>query len=73
MAVSIPGYGEFDEIARGGFGVVYRAQDVELGRVVAVKVLSRIELDEQALERFDRERRAMGALSWHPHIVVVHD
>lgn len=73
MAVSIPGYGEFDEIARGGFGVVYRAQDIELGRVVAVKVLSRIELDEQALERFDRERRAMGALSWHPHIVVVHD
>lgn len=73
MAVSIPGYGEFDEIARGGFGVVYRAQDVELGRVVAVKVLSRVELDEQALERFDRERRAMGALSWHPHIVVVHD
>ncbi|MBL8777363.1 MAG: serine/threonine protein kinase [Acidimicrobiales bacterium] len=73
MAVSIPGYGEFDEIARGGFGVVYRAQDVELGRVVAVKVLSRVDLDEVALQRFDRERRAMGALSWHPHIVVVHD
>lgn len=73
MAVEIPGYGSFDEIARGGFGVVYRAEDVELGRVVAVKVLSRVELDDEALVRFDRERRAMGALSWHPHIVVVHD
>ncbi len=73
MAVEIPGYEGFEDIARGGFGVVYRAQDVRLGRVVAVKVLSRVELDDQALERFDRERRAMGALSWHPHIVVVHD
>ncbi|MCB1005688.1 MAG: serine/threonine protein kinase [Acidimicrobiales bacterium] len=73
MAVEIPGYGDFEEIARGGFGVVYRAHDVGLGRVVAVKVLSRVELDDQALERFDRERRAMGALSWHPHIVVVHE
>ncbi len=73
MAVEIPGYGSFEEIARGGFGVVYRAEDVELGRVVAVKVLSRVELDDEALVRFDRERRAMGALSWHPHIVVVHD
>lgn len=73
MAVSIPGYDELDEIARGGFGVVYRAQHTELNRVVAVKVLSRVELDDAAVVRFDRERRAMGALSWHPHIVVVHD
>lgn len=58
------------EIGRGGFGVVYRAHEVDLGRTVAVKVLGGpVDADHQ---RFDRERKAMGALSDHPNIVTVH-
>jgi serine/threonine protein kinase len=59
------------EIGRGGFGVVYRATETDLNRTVAVKVLSGT-LDELTLQRFDRERRAMGALSGHPNIVGIY-
>ncbi len=68
--LGIDGVEDAIEIGRGGFGVVYKATETELGRSVAVKVLSN-EVDEQARNRFDRERRAMGALSGHPHIVNV--
>ena len=70
---SVAGYTILAELGRGGFAVVYRARQDTVGREVALKVLSRVDLDERALERFRREARAMGALSWHPHIVVVHD
>jgi serine/threonine protein kinase len=59
------------EIGRGGFGVVYKAVETDLNRSVAVKVLSG-NLDDLALQRFDRERRAMGALSGHPNIVSIY-
>ena len=58
------------EIGSGGFGVVYRAVEADLGRTVAVKVLN-ANLDEAARFRFERERRAMGTLSGHPNIVTV--
>ncbi|MEM9562372.1 MAG: protein kinase [Actinomycetota bacterium] len=68
--VAIPGLADLTEIGRGGFGVVYRATESELGREVAVKLLSG-PLDERSRSRFERERRAMGVLSSHPNIVTV--
>ncbi|MFC4376740.1 protein kinase [Nocardia halotolerans] len=58
------------EIGRGGFGVVYRAVQPALDRVVAVKVLSS-EIDVESRERFLREEQAMGRLSGHPNIVDI--
>ncbi|MGZ6979453.1 MAG: serine/threonine-protein kinase, partial [Acidimicrobiia bacterium] len=68
--VSVPGYGNLVEIGRGGFGVVYRAEQADVHRVVAIKILSGY--DEDARRRFDREREAMGILSSHPNIVTVY-
>src|SRR5574340_1593969 len=64
------GFEEAEEIGRGGFGVVYRCRQRTLDRTVAVKVLTS-DLDEENLERFLREQRAMGRLSGHPNIVNV--
>jgi eukaryotic-like serine/threonine-protein kinase len=62
-----------DAIGAGGMGEVYRARDVRLEREVAVKVLaSHLEGDSQALERFEREAKAVASLS-HPNIVAIHD
>jgi serine/threonine protein kinase len=67
--------GAFEIIAllgSGGMGEVYRATDTRLGREVAVKVLpEHFSKDRDALLRFEREARAVGALS-HPNIVVIH-
>ena len=57
------------EIGRGGFGQVYRASQPAFGRVVAVKVLN--EIDEATERRFERERKALGLVSHHPHIPQV--
>ena len=60
------------EIGRGGMGVVYEAEDTELGRDVAVKVLPfAAMLDEQRLKRFHLEAQAAASLT-HPNIVPVH-
>jgi ATP/maltotriose-dependent transcriptional regulator MalT len=64
------GLAEPQEIGRGGFGVVYRCVQRSLDRTVAVKVLT-ADLDDENLERFMREQRAMGRLSGHPNIVNV--
>ncbi|MFE3293197.1 protein kinase [Rhodococcus sp. NPDC059234] len=64
------GFEEPEEIGRGGFGVVYRCQQRALDRSVAVKLLT-TDLDEENLDRFLREQRAMGRLSGHPHIVNI--
>src|SRR5882757_8945922 len=64
------GFGEAEEIGRGGFGVVYRCSQPSLDRTVAVKVLT-ADLDDENLERFMREQRAMGRLSGHPNIVNI--
>jgi serine/threonine-protein kinase len=60
-------------IGAGGMGEVYRARDTRLERDVAVKVLpeSLVE-DADALERFEREAKAVAALS-HPNILAIHD
>ena len=64
------GFAKAEEIGRGGFGVVYRCSQPSLDRTVAVKVLT-ADLDDENLERFMREQRAMGRLSGHPNIVNI--
>jgi serine/threonine protein kinase/tetratricopeptide (TPR) repeat protein len=60
-------------IGTGGMGEVYRARDARLGRDVAVKTISaRLEVGPEALARFEREGRAIAALS-HPNILTIHD
>ena len=66
-------YEILDRIGAGGMGEVYRARDSRLGRDVAVKVLpDEIAADRDRLRRFEREARAIAALS-HPNVVIVHD
>src|SRR5262249_38416742 len=71
----LPGrFRESELVARGAMGDVYRAVDVLLGRVVAVKVLSEAYTgDESAHQRFAREARAAASLAGDPNIVTVYD
>ncbi|AZG47725.1 serine/threonine-protein kinase [Gordonia insulae] len=64
------GFSEPALIGHGGFGAVYRCVQATLDRTVAVKVLTD-HLDDENLERFVREQRAMGRLSGHPNIVNI--
>ena len=60
-------------LGAGGMGEVYRARDHKLGRQIAVKVLpQRLSADPEALARFEREARAVAALS-HPNILSIFD
>jgi len=70
-SVQIDGFDELQPIGRGGFSYVFSAHQRDFNRRVALKVLSFGLADERERRSFERECRAMGLVSQHPHIVTV--
>lgn len=66
-----PGYSDAQEIGVGSLSTVYRATEQDTGRLVALKLLNVRDAARPALESFERESRALGALSSHPNIVTL--
>ena len=67
----IAGYQIEEELGRGGMAIVYRARDINLGRIVALKILApQLAQDDSFRQRFIQESRAAAAVD-HPHIIPV--
>src|SRR5262245_28698200 len=73
LATRLGPYEILSSLGAGGMGEVYRARDTRLDRIVALKTLpSELARDEERRSRFEREARAISALS-HPHICTLYD